>query len=434
MSLLTILFFCCFFLILLSGFPVGFGLGFLAIGVSVIFTGVDMGLTHSIMKAYHALDTPILVAVPMFIFAAEIIGETGIGARLFQAARFWLGKYRAGLGIGTIMAGGLFAAMTGSSFVAAATIGLIAIPELRRAKYSDEMISTVISSGGSLGSIIPPSIAMIIYGYLTGESVSKLFMAGMIPGLLLMVLFSISVFIIGNMTGGVGSPLPEDENRTLKDKVLSLKDAFWGLMAPVVILGGIYGGFFTPSEAAAVAAVYSILIGFFMYRTLTFKKLFQVMLRTASTSGMVAMLIVGGAMLGHGMTLVQAPQKLLELVINLDLSPVVFMILINVLLFVFGMFMEVVAMIYIAVPLLYPVVVHMGWDNIWFAIIFLININLALVTPPVGGILYIISQVGTIHITKVLKGASVTIFVLVLGLVLVIIFPPIATWLPGLMG
>ncbi len=178
MTLYIIGFVFVFFLILASGFPVGFGLGFFAIGLITFYLGVDMGLSMSIEKAYHALDSSILVAIPLFIFAAQLIAETGMGKRLFDAAKAFLGKAKAGLGIGTILSSGLFAAMTGSSFVSASTMGLIAIPELKKAGYKDSLIAATITAGGSLGSVIPPSIVLILYGYLTDESIGKLFMAG----------------------------------------------------------------------------------------------------------------------------------------------------------------------------------------------------------------------------------------------------------------
>lgn len=454
MTLYVIGFLLIFLLVLASGFPVGFGIGFVAMGTFILFSGVETGLTMAIEKAYHSLDSSILVAVPLFIFAAQLISQTGMGQRLFNAARAFLGRFQSGLGIGTIASSGLFAAMTGSSFVAASTMGLIAIPELRKAKYSDTIIAATITAGGSLGSVIPPSLMMIIYGFLTDESIARLFMAGLVPGIILIFLYSFALVLIGKKASfsdnsqvkaidkefsGGEVTLKDKEaagegiDTTMAEKMSALKDAFWGLMAPVIILGGIYLGVFTANEAAAVAVVYCIIVGFFIYRTLTIKKLFAVMMSSANVSAMVAMIIVGGAMMGHVIVLGRVPTVIVEYIIAQNLQPLVLLIVLNIILFVLGMFMEVLALIYIVVPLMFPVVMHMEWSNIWFAVILCINVNLALITPPIGGVLYVVSQIGNIPVLTVAKGAILPIVILIFLLALIIAFPPIATWLPSMM-
>jgi C4-dicarboxylate transporter DctM subunit len=214
---------------------------------------------------------------------------------------------------------------------------------------------------------------------------------------------------------------------------VALKEAFWGLMAPVIILGGIYIGIFTASEAAAIASIYCIFIGWVFYRSLNLKKLWNVLMSAGNLSAMVAVIIIGGAMLGHVVVFGRIPQQILEYIIAQNYHPVLLLILVNVLLFVLGMFLEVLALMYLAIPLLFPLVLHMDWNNVWFAVILLINVNLALITPPMGGVLYIVSQIGAIPINTVLKGAILPVAILILVLILVIVFPPIATWLPSLM-
>jgi C4-dicarboxylate transporter DctM subunit len=204
-------------------------------------------------------------------------------------------------------------------------------------------------------------------------------------------------------------------------------------MAPVIILGGIYLGIFTASEAAAIAAAYCILIGFCVYRNLTLKKLWNILMSAANLSAMVALIVIGGAVLGHAVVFGRVPQEILAFIIDQNFHPLFLLLLINVILFLLGMFLEVLALMYLAIPLLFPVVVHMGWDNIWFAVILMINVNLALITPPMGGVLYIVSQIGGIPIHKVLKGAVLPVSILILVLLMIIFFPPIATWLPSMM-
>lgn len=454
MTLYIIGFIVVFLLVLASGLPVGFGLGFLALGLMTAYTDFDMAMSMGIEKAYASLDSSVLVAVPLFILAAQLISETGMGKRLFDAAKAFLGRFKSGLGIATIASSGVFSAMTGSSFVSASTMGLIAIPELRKAKYSDALISAAITAGGSLGSVIPPSIVMIVYGYLTDESIGKLFMAGMIPGFLLIFLYSFALMLFSKKS--IGQETPEEtpaawerpnflktaesvgacaavaEEAPMTRRV-ALKEAFWGLMAPVIILGGIYIGIFTASEAAAIASIYCIFIGYVFYRTLNLKKLWNVLMSAGNLSAMVAVIIIGGAMLGHVVVFGRIPQQILEHIIAQNYHPVLLLILVNLLLFVLGMFLEVLALMYLAIPLLFPLVLHMDWNNVWFAVILLINVNLALITPPMGGVLYIVSQIGAIPINTVLKGAILPVAILILVLILVIVFPPIATWLPSLM-
>ena len=212
----------------------------------------------------------------------------------------------------------------------------------------------------------------------------------------------------------------------------AVKEAFWGIMAPVIILGGIYLGIFTASEAAAVAVVYCMVIGFVVYRTLTLKSLWEQLMAAAVTSAMVTMIIIGGAILGHSVIFGRMPQEVLSAIISMDISPMTLLIIINLVLFVLGMFLEVLALMYLVIPLLVPVIAHMGWDNIWIAVMLLINVNLALITPPMGGVLYVVSHIGNMPLSTVMKGALMPIAALIIVLILTLIFPSLALWLPSL--
>lgn len=439
MTLYVIGFIVAFLLVLFSGMPVGFGLGILAFGILCVYTGPEMALSIGIEKAYSSMDTDVLVAIPLFVFAAQLISATGMGKRLFDAAKVFCGRFRSGLGAATIASSGVFSAMTGSSLVSASTMGLIAIPELRRARYSDTMISAAISAGGSLGSVIPPSLVMIIYGFLTDESIGKLFMAGVIPGILLMFLYTVVMAVMhreeetqpGQVEADYEGTLVEEE--PVLTKLEAVKEAFWGLLAPVIILGGLYLGIFTANEAAAVAVVYCILVGFFIYRTLTPKSFWDVIMTSTMVSAMIALVVIGGGMLAQGAVFGRVPQQILEFIIAQNLPSGVLLAMVIIFLFVLGMFMESLSLMFLAIPLLYPVVLHMGWDNVWFGVILLINVNLGLITPPMGGVLYVVCQIGAIPFHVVCKGAIMPILVLLFVMILLIIFPPIATWLPSLM-
>lgn len=425
-ALIILLGMVVFLLVLLSGLPVAFGLGFLAILLLSAYVGPDIATDIALDKAYSAIDSDILVAIPLFIFAAQLISATGIGKRLFTAAERFLWRLRGGLGVATIGSSGVFSAMTGSSFVSSSTMGLIAIPELRKAGYSETKIASAITAGGTLGSMIPPSIVMIVYGYLTDESISKLFMAGVIPGVLLIVLYSLFMVFTDNTKANTKAIKPNISKRA------AVREAFWGIMAPVIILGGIYLGIFTASEAAAVAVVYCMFIGFVVYRTLNIKMLWEQLMAAAVTSAMVTMIIIGGAILGTGVIYGRMPQEVLSAIIAYDMSPITLLIIINIVLFVLGMFLEVLALIYLVVPLMVPVIAHMEWDNIWIAVMLLINVNLALITPPMGGVLYVVSHIGNMSLGTVIKGALMPIIALIVVLLLTIFFPALALWLPGL--
>ncbi len=444
MTFYIIGFIVIFLLVLASGMPVGFGLGFLAIGLLTCYTDFSEATSVSMEKVYSSMDSSILVAIPLFVLAAQLIAETGMGARLFNAAKAFLGRLKAGLGVSTIISSALFSAMTGSSFVAASTMGLIAIPELRRAKYPDALTSAAITAGGSLGAVIPPSLILIIYGYLTDESIAKLFAAGMVPGFLLVVLYSLAMMLFSGTIGKKSdteeeasdtdeAPVPELQVVELT-KWQALKEAFWGLMAPVIILGGIYGGIFTATEAASIAVVYCTFVGFVIYRTLDLKKLWGILMTAMNVSAMIAMIVIGGAMLGFVVVQGHIPQDLLAFIVEKNFNPWLLLFLINVLLFILGMFLEILALIYLAIPLLYPVVEHMEWNNVWFAVIFLLNVNLALITPPMGGVLFIVSQIGGIELKEVIKGAFLPITIIIIVLILTIIFPSIATWMPSIIN
>lgn len=445
MTLYVIGFILVFLLIFFSGLPIGFGLGILGLGILTAYAGPSTALSVGIEKAYAALNTDVLVAIPLFVFTAQLISATGMGKRLFDAAKAFMGGYRSGLGAATIVSSGVFAAMTGSSTVSAVTMGLIVIPELRKAKYSDTLISAAIASGGSLGAVIPPSLVLIIYGFLTNESIGKLFMAGVIPGIILIILYCIAIDLMFRYSKRTDTSEPvttpaaaaavqeQPQEEPQMSRLEALKQAFWGLLAPVIIIGGLYIGIFTANEAAAIAVLYCIFIGFFVYKSLTLKSFWDVVMSSTSFTSLVALIIIGGAMLSQGCVFGRIPQQILEFIIAKNMHPYLLFTLVLLFLFILGMFMESVSLMYLAIPLLYPVVLHMQWDNIWFSMMLLINVNLGLITPPMGGILYVIAQIGGIPFETAVKGALMPIIVLIITMLLIIIFPPIATWLPSLM-
>lgn len=319
----------------------------------------------------------------------------------------------------------IIAAISGSSVATAVTIGMVAIPEMVSRGYPKELVLGLVAGGGTLGILIPPSIPMILYGAITGESVGALFIAGIVPGIILTGLFILYVIVF------VSKKVPAQAPATWPERMSSLRHSSWGLFLPILIIGGIYTGIFTPTEAAAVGTVYSLFITFFIYRTLTLRDLPSIMVDTAKSNAMVMAIVVGAMLYGFILTIMQIPQQLTEVVTSMDLNRWVVMLTINILLLFLGCILETVSIILITVPLLYPLILKLGFDPIWFAVILVINLELALITPPVGMNLFVIQGIspGT-KMTQILRGVLPFGLLMVLTILAIAWFPALATWLP----
>lgn len=411
--------------LLFAGLPVAFALGLSGVAGMVLFLGGDGALAQLPIIGYKSLDDFVLAAVPMYILMSQILLTGKVGNDLFELANKWLRHLHGGLGVATVIACAIFAAITGSSVACAVTIGSIAIPEMLARGYDRRLVLGTVAAGGTLGILIPPSIPMILYGAITDESIGKLFMSGVVPGILLMFLF-IGVVVYYSRNLQLEAPAPWHE------RMAALKKSIWGLLLPVIVVGGIYTGAFTPTEAAGVGTLYSLIITFFIYRTLTVKDMPKILGDTIRTTCMIFAIMIGASLFGFVLTILDAPQALTEYVAGMALGKWMVFIAINILLLFLGCILESVSILFITLPILFPLITRLGFDPIWFNVVMLINLELALITPPVGMNLFVLQGVSPdSKMTDIIRGVIPFAGVMALEILLLCFVPELATWLPS---
>lgn len=412
-------------LLLVMGLPVAFSLGMAGVAGMLLFMGGDGALAQLPIIGYKSLDDFVLTAVPLYILMSQILLTGKVGNDLFELANKWLRHLPGGLGIATVMACAIFAAITGSSVACAVTIGAIAIPEMLARGYERSLVLGAVAAGGTLGILIPPSIPMILYGAITDESIGKLFMSGVVPGAILTVLF-IMIVVYRSRN------LPREAAASRDERISALKKSFWGLLLPVIVVGGIYTGVFTPTEAAGIGTVYSLIITFGIYRTLSLKDMPEILEDTIKTTCMIFAIMIGASLFGFVLTILDAPQALTNFVVDMQTNRWVIFVAINILLLFLGCILESVSIIFITLPILFPLIVRLGFDPIWFNVVMLINLELALITPPVGMNLFVLQGISPdSKMTQIIKGVIPFGAVMALEILLLCFFPEIATWLPS---
>ena len=403
---MIILFTVMLLVLLAIGLPVGFALGTGGLVGMLLFMGGDGTLNQIPLLAYKSLDDFVLCAVPLYVMMSQILLEGKVGNDLFELGNKWLRHLPGGLGAATIVACGIFAAITGSSAACAVTIGAIAIPEMLKRNYERTVVLGAVAAGGTLGILIPP-------------------MSGVIPG------FMLTIFFIGVVVYKSRN-LPLEPKASWQERIDALKSSIWGLMLPVIVVGGIYTGAFTPTEAAAVGTVYSLFITFCIYKTLTLKHLPNILLGTVKTSSMIFCIMIGATLFGFVLTILQVPQALTLMVTEMQLSRWIFFIMINCLLLFLGCILETVSIIFITVPILYPIILQLGFDPIWFNVILQINMEMALITPPVGMNLFVLQGVSPdSKMTQIVKGVIPYAIVMGIEMLILCFVPGLATWLPS---
>ena len=421
---MIIIFTALLLLLLVLGLPVAFSLGMAGVAGMLLFMGGDGALAQLPIIGYKSLDDFVLTAVPLYILMSQILLTGKVGNDLFELANKWLRHLPGGLGIATVMACAVFAAITGSSVACAVTIGAIAIPEMLSRGDDRSLVLGAVAAGGTLGILIPPSIPMILYGAITDESIGKLFMSGVVPGAILTILF-IMVVVYRSRNLPLEAPASWDE------RLSALKKSFWGLMLPVIVVGGIYSGVFTPTEAAGIGTVYSLIITFLIYRTLSLKDMTEILEDTIKTACMIFAIMIGASLFGFVLTILDAPQALTNFVVDMQTNRWVIFVAINILLLFLGCILESVSIIFITLPILFPLIVKLGFDPIWFNVVMLINLELALITPPVGMNLFVLQGISPdSKMTQIIKGVIPFGVIMALEILLLCFFPQIATWLP----
>ena len=389
--------------------------------------GAPVNPSQVIRTIVTALDSFPLLAVPLFMVAGDIMTAGGLARRLFNFADALLGRLNGGLAISTVAACMLFGAISGSSPATVAAIGAMAIPLLTANGYGKRFSTVLVVTSGTLGVIVPPSIPMIIYGMAANVSVSELFLAGIGPALVIGGLLMAYAFWYGTRH--------KAEIRTSAGDVpflQAIRSSFWALLAPVVVLGGIYSGVFTPTEAAAIAVAYSAFVSLFVFRELTFPDLIRVVGRTALTIAPILIITGTGAALGRVLNLLGVPAMLGDFISTIVHEPLMLLLLVNAILLLVGMVMETLAAIIVLTPILLPVMLLYGVDPVHFGIIMTVNLAIGFVTPPVGANIFIATQLTKLGLVEICKGLPIPLTLLIVGLAIVTYVPAIALWLPSM--
>jgi C4-dicarboxylate transporter, DctM subunit len=415
--------------LILLGLPIAFALGLTGLGGIIAVTGGTAWVDFASGAALHNLSHFGLLAVPLFILMGTYITESGMGPRLIDFASQWFRRFPGYLHTASIVACGVFASMSGSSIATAAAIGGVILPEMKRRGHNMRYGMGAVAAGGTLGIIIPPSNAFIIYGVLTETSIAKLFIAGILPGILLVISFVAFNSILFTAKPEL-NPTEEKIDVDWGARLLSLRRIWTGIVLIVAVIGGIFMGVVTPTEAAGLGALVALILGIFVLKGLSFGTTHKAAVQAVQITAMVGFIIYGGLILGRGLTLLQLSHELVALIEESELNRWVVMGMINAFLLFLGMLLDAAAITLITIPLLFPVIVALGFDPIWFGVIFSLNMELALITPPVGINLFVIKGITGEKMKDVILGALPYALIVAGSIVLIMFFPGIATWLP----
>ncbi|MGJ9459615.1 TRAP transporter large permease [Oceanobacillus sp. CF4.6] len=414
-----------FVLFLLLSVPVGIALGISTL-VTIVYSG-SVPIEFLVQGLVTSVDNFPIMAVPFFILAGGIMSKGGISERLFKVANSMVGNITGGFAIATIVTCMFFAAISGSAPATVAAIGGIMIPAMVKQGYDRTFSAAVVAAAGSLGVIIPPSIPMVIYGTSSASSIGDLFMAGIIPGLIICFALSAYAYYFSKKNGYKGS----GEKFSFKNILKSIWDAKWALSIPIIILGGIYGGFFTPTEAAAIAVFVGLIAGLFIYKELKWKHLPRVFIDSALTTATVLIIVGTATAFGRLLTVEQIPNQIAEWILSISDSPTIVMLLILILLLIVGCFMDTLAAIIILTPILLPIVTSLGFDPIHFGIIMVIGLSVGFITPPVGVNLFVAQGISGVSFESLVRRIIPFIFVMIITLLIITYIPQLSLILIG---
>lgn len=402
-----------------------------ALGMSTIYVvwHWDMGYQMLSYSFFAGIAKFPLLAIPFFIFAGVIMEKVGIAERIIRLVKQLVGDMTGGLAVATVIVAAFWGAVSGSGPATVAALGLILIPGMAEAGYDKAFAAAVVSVASGLAIIIPPSISFIVYGDIMQQSVGTLFAAGVLPGILVAGLLCVAVYLISRKRGYRG-----EARGSGKEVFAAFKDALWGIFTPVIILGGIYAGIFTPTEAAAVAIFYGLFVGIFIYKSMTMRILYDILKETLVANAVVMFVVACAGLYAWLGTTVGLIDKVAGGLTSISPSPVVILLMINIILLFAGMLLDANSIFYVFLPILAPVIAHFGWDPIWFGIMATTNMAIGQVTPPVAVNLFVGARISGLSMEQIARPAIPLIIAAVIALVLITAFPNIALFLPRLMG
>lgn len=423
-----ILLFVGFFTLLLAGAPIA-----LSIGLPTFFViwAADLGTPVIAPNFFAGIAKFPLLAIPLFILAGFILERCGISQRIIHFANLLVGRRKGGLAIVAIAVCVFFGGVSGSGPADAAAIGAILIPAMYAQGYSRGYSAALIAAAGSTAIIVPPSIALIIYGAITNTSVPALFAAGAVPGFLAGLSLLIPAVWVARKKG-YGAVTETEKNK--ESLLTSFREAFWGLLAPVIILGGLYGGIFTPTEAAVVAVFYSLLLGFVIYRTLSLSSFYAILVEASEASAIVMLIVAFAGLFSWAGSTVGILDTFAGMLMGISQNEWVVLILINLLIFIGGMLIDAISIFYIFLPIFMPIIIHYQWDPVWFGVVMTLNLAIGQFTPPVAVNLYVTTQLAHIRIEDTFKAVIPMVAAMIIALVVVVVFPSLSLFIPRVLG
>ena len=413
--------------LMLTGMPISISLGLTVL--TFLFTMTQVPIESVALKLFTGIEKFEIMAIPFFILAGNFLTHGGVARRMINFATSMVGHWHGGLGLGGVVACALFAAVSGSSPATVVAIGAIILPAMVKQGFPNKFGAGVITTSGALGILIPPSIVMVMYSVSTNTSVGALFMAGVIPGLMLAAFLG---FVTWNRARKFG--YPRMKKATWKERLLALKESAWGLFLIVVVMGGIYSGIFTPTEAAAMSAVYAFIVAVFIYKDLRLSDVPKVLLNSANMSAMLLYIITNAVLFSFLMTHENIPQAMADFMMGTGIGVIGFLIMANILMLIMGNFMEPSSIVLILAPILFPIAMTLGIDPVHFGIIMVVNMEVGMCHPPVGLNLYVASGITKMGITELTIAVWPWLLSMLVFLVLVTYVPAISLWLPRTLG
>jgi tripartite ATP-independent transporter DctM subunit len=409
---------------ILMGMPLFASMGLAALAF-VIFSGLSPSIVPQ--KMAQAMNSFPLVAAPLFILMGNLLGAAKLTDRIVRFATSLVGSLRGGYAHASILSSMIFAGMVGSAVADAAGTGAVEVRAMKKAGYRPETAAAISAAAATIGPIIPPSLPMVIYGVSADVSIGRLFLAGVIPGVLMGLSLMTLVAIIAPRQG-----LPRHAFAGLRDVWIAWKESVWALLTPVILLGGMFSGLFTPTEAAAVACLYALFLGFVVYRTLSLKDIPAILINTAETTGIVAVLVMVAGALGWCMSISRIPQTVAPAIVAAIHEPLVFLFVSNLVLLAVGCFMEALAAMLILIPILVPAAISFGIDPVQFGLIMIFNLILGTIHPPIGVVLFVMARIAEVTFEQISRAILPWLVPLLFVLAAITVWPPLTLWLPGL--